>query len=247
MRGRQQQVPERVPEHVAFAGQQAVDGDHAGDRGDDVVERHIQPARCPDPTEPGVEQQQADQPQPEHRHGIAEQADEADRLVLPAAAMGRGQHAHRHADDHADEQGQRRQFQRGREYLQQVVQHGARGDDGIAEIAVQHLHQVAPVLHGHGQVEPDLGAHPRIGLGRALSPTMASTGSIGITRPMKKVTQVSPRKVSATESRLRAVRLARLLASPQARCPRPPRRRERRMPLPVRPSHSTRQDFRMVR
>ena len=29
---------------------------------------------------------------------------------------------------------------------------------------------------------------------------MASTGSIGMTRPMKKVTQVSPRKVSATEN-----------------------------------------------
>src|SRR5713226_4354174 len=28
---------------------------------------------------------------------------------------------------------------------------------------------------------------------------MASTGSIGMTRPMKKVTQVRPRKVSATE------------------------------------------------
>src|SRR5215211_2621847 len=52
---------------------------------------------------------------------------------------------------------------------------------------------------------------------------MASTGSIGITRPMKNVTQVSPRKVSATENRLRAARLARLLANPQARCPRPPR------------------------
>ncbi len=29
---------------------------------------------------------------------------------------------------------------------------------------------------------------------------MASTGSIGMTRPMKKVTQVRPRKVSATEN-----------------------------------------------
>ena len=29
---------------------------------------------------------------------------------------------------------------------------------------------------------------------------MASTGSIGMMRPMKKVTQVSPRKVSATEN-----------------------------------------------
>src|SRR5215470_14412773 len=45
---------------------------------------------------------------------------------------------------------------------------------------------------------------------------MASTGSIAITRPMKKVTQVSPRKVSATDSRVRAVRLATLLARLQA-------------------------------
>src|ERR1700733_3200985 len=50
---------------------------------------------------------------------------------------------------------------------------------------------------------------------------MASTGSIGITRPMKKVTQVRPRKVSPTESRVRAVRLARLLARPQPRDPPP--------------------------
>src|SRR6267154_4184457 len=50
---------------------------------------------------------------------------------------------------------------------------------------------------------------------------MASTGSIGITRPIKKVTQVSPRKVSTTENRLRAARLVRLLARPQARRPPP--------------------------
>src|SRR5258707_8723594 len=52
---------------------------------------------------------------------------------------------------------------------------------------------------------------------------MASTGSIGITRPMKKVTQVRPRKVSPTENRLLATRLARLLARPQARGPPPAR------------------------
>src|SRR5260370_10553131 len=52
---------------------------------------------------------------------------------------------------------------------------------------------------------------------------MASTGSIGITRPMKKVTQVSPRKVSTTENRLRAALFASLLARPQARCPPPAR------------------------
>src|SRR5271157_3705226 len=40
----------------------------------------------------------------------------------------------------------------------------------------------------------------------ALSPTMASTGSIGMMRPMKKVTQVSPRKVSATEDNMLATR-----------------------------------------
>src|SRR5471032_492992 len=41
---------------------------------------------------------------------------------------------------------------------------------------------------------------------------MASTGSIGMTRPMKKVTQVSPRKVSPTENRVLTNRLAKLLA-----------------------------------
>src|SRR3546814_6562813 len=41
----------------------------------------------------------------------------------------------------------------------------------------------------------------------ARSPTMASTGSIGTTRPMMKVTNSSPRKVRSSETtRLRAVR-----------------------------------------
>src|SRR5580704_17167511 len=40
----------------------------------------------------------------------------------------------------------------------------------------------------------------------ALSPTMASTGSIGITRPMKKVTQVRPRKVRRTDQSKRQTR-----------------------------------------
>ena len=158
--GGQQQVRDCVPEHVVFTGQQAVDRDHAGHRAHDVVEPDIQPARPADPAERGIEQQQADQAQPEHRHGIAEQGQQADHLVLPAAAMGRGQHAHRHADHHADEQGRQRQFERRGEHLQQVLQHGVRGDDGIAEIAVHHLHQVAPVLDGQGQVEPDLGCVP---------------------------------------------------------------------------------------
>ena len=50
----------------------------------------IEPARPGGPAELAVEDEEADQPEPEDRHRIADQADEADRLVRPAPLVDRG-------------------------------------------------------------------------------------------------------------------------------------------------------------
>ena len=155
-RGGQDEVAERVPEHLVLAGDQAVDGDQPGDHGHDVVIAHVEPAWPLDPAELGVEHQQPDEPEPEHRHRIADQRAEPDHLVLPAASMRGGDHAERNAEHDADDQRQERQLERRGKDAQHVLQHRLRGDDGVAEIAVQHLQKVAPVLHRNRQIEADL-------------------------------------------------------------------------------------------
>ena len=166
--GGQHEMAERVPEHVALAGDQAVDGDQAGDRRHDVVVGDVEAPRTLDPAELGVEQQQPDQPEPEHRHRIAEQRAEADHLVLPAPAMGGGDHAERHAEHHADEQRQEGQLDGGGKDAGHVLEHRVRGDQRDAEIAMQHFLQIAPVLHRDRQVDADLDPHPVIGRARGL-------------------------------------------------------------------------------
>ncbi len=79
--------------------------------GHDVVIAHVEPAWPLDPAELGVEHQQPDQPEPEHRHRIAEQRAEPDHLVLPAAAMGGGDDAERNAEHDADDERQERQLE----------------------------------------------------------------------------------------------------------------------------------------
>ena len=169
----------------------------------DVVEADIEPARPADPAELGVEQQQADQARARRPASNSRAASQhADHLVLPAAAMGRGQHAQRHAEDDADEQR--------RAVASSSVAGKTRSrscSTGCAVMTRDCRNRRAAPSSGSART-----ARGAAGRGRsrrapghrsrreALSPTMASTGSIGITRPMKKVTQVSPRKVSATEN-----------------------------------------------
>ena len=175
----QHEVAERVPEHVALAGDQAVDGDQAGDGRHDVVVGHVEAPRTLDPAELGVKQQQPDQPEPEHRHRIAEQRAEADHLVLPATAMGGGDHAERHAEHRAHEQRQQGQLHGGGKDAGHVLQHGVRGDQRDAEIGMQHFVQIAPVLDRDRQVDADLGGNPVIGRARGL---VAHDGEHGVDR-----------------------------------------------------------------
>ena len=77
-----------------------------------------------------------------------------------------GNNAERNAEHNADEERQHRKLEGRREHVQQVTQDRLRRDDGSAEITVQDLHQIAPVLYWYGKVEADLGADAGIGLDR---------------------------------------------------------------------------------
>ncbi len=78
-------MAQRVEEDRHFAFEQAVDEQQAGDRVDDVVIADIDPSRPGDPAEPRIEDEQSDETEPEDRHGIAEQAEDADDAIGPAA------------------------------------------------------------------------------------------------------------------------------------------------------------------
>ena len=74
----------------------------------------VEAARTLDPAELGVEQQQAHQAEPEDRHRIADEAEDAHDLVDQAAAPDRREDAERDAEQRADQGAERRQFERRR-------------------------------------------------------------------------------------------------------------------------------------
>ena len=152
-----------------------------------------------DPAEPGVEDQQRQQAQPEDRHGIADQADDAHDLVDEAAALHRGEHAERNAEDErrsACPASPARASPETRAVMSCIT--GLVVSTERAEIAGQRSLHIDEELLPQRQVEAILLARrARRRFAGARSPTIASTGSIGMTRPMKKVTASSPRKVIA--------------------------------------------------
>ena len=89
---------------------------------DDVLVEHIEPAGAGHPVELAVEHEEPDEAEPEHRHRIAEEADDAHDMVGPAALAGTGQNAGRHADKNADDGGDGGEFEGRREHPQQIVQ-----------------------------------------------------------------------------------------------------------------------------
>ena len=82
---------------------------------DDVLVEDVEPPGAGDPAELAVEDEEADEAEPEHRHRIAEEPDDADDVVGPASLAGAGQNARRNADQHADDDGDRWRVRRSRE------------------------------------------------------------------------------------------------------------------------------------
>ena len=165
----------------------------------------VEAARPGDPAEIAVEDEEPDQPEPEDRHGIADQAQEADELVGPAAPMRRGRDAGRDADEDSDQRGdggelQRRRERRGRCPPKRAAPSGSTCRNRRSARR-RYRWRTASGAAGRGRAP---GAAASYCAWLARSPTMASTGSIGMMRPIRKVTRSRPKKVmSEAQRRLR--------------------------------------------
>ena len=122
---------------AGVVGVPAVDQHEAGDRLDE--HRVADPARHRRPAECHREQQDRHQPPPEDRHRGAGDRDAHQPVVEHRAAPHRRHHAERHADQHGEQDGADRQFDRGREQLQELAPDRVLRHDRGAEIAARHL------------------------------------------------------------------------------------------------------------
>ncbi len=140
------------------AGQQGIHREQPGDvRG--RPDRRVDTAGTGQQTEAAVEHVDQQQPQPECRHGNAADRDGARDLVDGAVARDRREHAERYAEQHRQQQGVERQFDRGREEQPQILEHRPLGADGNAEIAVQQFCDVGDVLLRHRPIQAEFGAN----------------------------------------------------------------------------------------
>ena len=107
----------------------------------------------------------------------------------------------RHAHRRCRSQGIERQLERGREVVEEIVQHGAAAIAGIAEVAVQQVAHVGQILQRQRLVQPvampDLGELYR---GEASLPATRAAGSAGTTCETTKVITLTPRITKHQES-----------------------------------------------
>ena len=111
---RQNQMLQRVKEHIDVAFQQRIDqikAGHAGWRVKPVVKA---PA-AGQPVQFAVKQDNHSQPQPERRGRDSGQRHQANQVIGPAVAIHRRKHPQRNTDHQRDKQGAESQFERGRE------------------------------------------------------------------------------------------------------------------------------------
>ena len=142
---RQHQMLDRVDEGSEVPGQQAVDGQQAGDV---RRRRHggVEAAAERQPAELGVEQQLQQQRHPEHR-----QREPGDRGQPPGRVRARPPpvRGHRAGDDREHEPGHQRiarELDRGGQERRDVGAHVPAGDEREPQVAVQEIAQVVPVL-----------------------------------------------------------------------------------------------------
>src|SRR6516165_12232042 len=96
-------MAEGVAENVPFACERAIDENDAGDRVDDILIEGVDAAGPKHPAELAVEEEEADEAEPEDRHRIAEEADEPHHMVEGASLLRGRHHARRHPDRDADQ------------------------------------------------------------------------------------------------------------------------------------------------
>ncbi|MCY1234975.1 hypothetical protein D9M72_475760 [compost metagenome] len=153
-------MAENVPQHVPLPLPERVEQVEAGDRRERIFEDDVDAAGIGDPFQPRVKDEQRQERQPEDRHRVADEADDADDLVGDAAALDGGENAERHAEDGADEGAERRKLHGRREDAADVGHDGVRGRHRNAEIAGQRLADIDEELLVEGQVQPHRLARP---------------------------------------------------------------------------------------
>ncbi len=155
-----------IVEDVPLSLHRRVEEIKAGDRREGVFIDDVEPRRESDPLQLGVEEDQPQQPEPEDRHRIADQADEAHDLVDEAAAPHRREHAERHADDGADDGAQRGELDGRGENTADVGHHRIGGQHRGAEIAAEGVFDIDVELLDQRQVETHLAARALDDAGR---------------------------------------------------------------------------------
>ena len=149
---RQCQVPDGVPEHRRSAGEQGVDGVHAGD----VRRRGVlraEPASVGRDAEQVEEHVEHHDREPEGRCGQPDQRARPDRVVGGAVLADRGPQPHRDADDQREQHRRHGELQAGRNVLRQVGQHRVAGALGSAQVTVGQVSQVGEVLRDERLVQ----------------------------------------------------------------------------------------------
>ena len=153
-RGRKDDVGEDVAKRSPVTLDDRVEQIEPGDRGEGEFVADADAARAFGPSKPRVEDQQRNQAEPEDRHGIADQSDDANHLVDQCAALYGRQDPERHAEDRADDGAQRRQFDRRRKHPGDVGHDRIGRQHGAAEISGQRVLQIEEKLLVDRQVEP---------------------------------------------------------------------------------------------
>ena len=217
---------ERVAKRLPFARDGAVDQEHASARLDDIVETYVDAARPGDPVQFGVKRPESDEPQPEHRHGIAEQAEKADEMIGPAPPHRARRDARGDAERDADDRGYRREFERRGEEVHEIGEDRVGGHDRMTEIAGHDALQVEEILLRHRSIEPDFQANAIVGLLRRV---IADDGQHRIDgdepsdregdrgQPEKGRDQGADKAQDPHESRVRLLSLARAAVAPPRR------------------------------
>ena len=143
---RQDDVRQRIAENLEIPCDQAVDQDHAGYVRHHILEEDIEPSRPADPAKHAVEHQQADQAEPEDRHGIPEEAQHADDLIRPAALVDCGDDTHGDTENDAEHGGDGRQLQGCWKHPDDILRDRSCGQQGGAEIAPENIADVVEKL-----------------------------------------------------------------------------------------------------
>ena len=103
----------------------------------------------------GVKNDQRDHAGPEDRHGMAEQAEHAHQMILPAVFIDGGINAHGNAEAGADQDREGRQLHRRRHDPDDVFDDRTPGADRGSEIAGEHVSQIIEELLPQRTVETE--------------------------------------------------------------------------------------------